>query len=103
MPVLLLLFLTLLSVKVFVPELYHEGVTVITLVYIPFYSFIVMNGDIKGGGVTQTSVMPCVHCVCTTVVVNQKVPGLDHSPSHMAHYMYVGTEMKTVVISNSLL
>lgn len=48
MPV-LLLFLTLLSVKVFVPELYHEGVTVITLVYIPFYSFIVMNGDIRGG------------------------------------------------------
>lgn len=52
MPV-LLLFLTLLSVKVFVPELYHEGVTVITLVYIPFYSFIVMNGDIRGGGYTN--------------------------------------------------
>lgn len=43
--------------------------------------------------------MPYVHGVCTTVVVNQKVPGLEHSPSHMAHYMYVGTEMKAVIIN----
>lgn len=57
MPVLLLLFLTLLSVKVFVSELYHEGVTVITLVYIPFYSFIVMNGDIRGGYTNQCHAM----------------------------------------------
>lgn len=48
MPV-LLLFLTLLSVKVFVPELYRGGVSAVTLVYIRFYSFMVMNGDIRGG------------------------------------------------------